>query len=218
MKESQRSWLWWVTWILIPVVVPAAIFHVSIIRFCEALSFPESALREYEEIFAGEGMAENPTWVPYRTGKVVVVKPSVHAVYATGGVAAETLFWTQIAPAHRPRISRELDPPALDESWYLLDPSLRATSPDEVDTLIFCETRKLKEGVYVSKDPSQPGPVANAYRFDKYLKVYDWRNRRFLGSYLVAGTPAPEETTILGRHAGEAPEVHTLIERLELRR
>jgi len=207
MRESQRSWMWWITWILIPIGVPAAIFHTSILRFCEAVSFPEATLRDYEKLFAGEGMSLNPTWVPHRTGKVVVVRPSVHAVYATGGFAAQTLFWTQIAPEHRPRISRELEGPTLDESWYQLDPSVRATSPDEVDTLIFCETRKLKEGVDVSEASPDSAPAASGFRYDKLLKVYDLRNGRFLGSHVVAGRPG-----------GAAPEVHPAIEKLELRK
>ncbi|MBI4602626.1 MAG: hypothetical protein HY721_11765, partial [Planctomycetes bacterium] len=161
----------------------------------------------------GEGLGEPQAGsLPERTGKVTVVRPSTHLVYSSGAMA-DALFWTQVHPAARNKIVREQDPPAIDGAWYSLDPSIRASGPGDVDTVIFCETRSIKVGTYGGQAAATSYA---AYRFDKVLKAYDRRSGRFLGSCVVLGDDPAGSTTLLGPHAGKAPSVAEVIGRMPL--
>ena len=72
--------------------------------------FPESTIREYESLLTfGERSKVPQGALPYRTGKVVTLRPSTWQVYRLG-----TLLLTQIPPALEGKKEKEIDPPRLE--------------------------------------------------------------------------------------------------------
>jgi hypothetical protein len=96
-----------------------------------ALRFPVEELRKYEGLFRGTGPDGS---VPPRTGKVILVKPSIWSVYREGNRAS-----TRMTDRSRAKAGNEVEPPRLDDNLFSLPSELRASSPDEVDTVILCE-------------------------------------------------------------------------------
>jgi hypothetical protein len=188
-------------------------FSGTIWKHCCALSFSQSDLRRYERLFDGRrGGRVGGGAVPFRTGKVVVVRPSVQSVYISS--IAYSFSWNELDPGQRGKIAREVDPPRLDDAWYDLDAELRASSPEEVRTVVLCAPQAAKEGIYVSKDPDGPQPYLPATRVDLLLHVYDLPTRTLIGSYTLKGDSAPSETTYFGRHQGAQADLAEFIARM----
>ena len=209
---------------LLKLTVAAVLLALALVSFWSPLrslvlarEFPAGVLKKYEDLFDGEGLEEPGNDPPPRTGKVILVKPSTHSVYA-GGAGVDTLSWTQIEPSRRPKIARQIDPPSIHDSWYNLDASLRASTPEEVDTVVFCEPRSAKVGFYVKKDKPNEFTPNGAYRREYVLKAYDRRSGDYLGSCGVKGEAPPMETTAWGPHAGEAPSLEEAVGHMPLRR
>jgi len=210
---GERSpWISRIIILLILVGIPAAVFNGPLRRYWLSRAFAEERLREFEKLHRGTGARSSG--LPYRTGKVLVIRPSTHSVYY--GSLATTMFWTQIGPKDKGRINREVDPPEIDASWYELSASVRASSLEEVETVIFCESKSTKVGTY-GQGSSPVGGIYAAYRMGYVLKIYDRKSGRFLGKHEIQGEAPPEETTVLGAHSGGIPEIADFLESLPLR-
>src|SRR5262245_40906076 len=166
-----------------------------------AAPFPVELLRQYEsELLAPVAGEATAGAVPQRTGRVVLVRPSSWQLFREGTQSA-----AQIAPSRKKRAEKEIDPPRVDDSWYQLEASLQAPSPAEVETVIFCDYRQLPVAEYKG--------TANFYgnypsaRKGVYLKVFDWRSRRFLGECLLA-----EADPSLEKAAGHYTDARSIAE------
>jgi hypothetical protein len=119
---------------LVPLAAAAVIFRIPIARAWSSRAFSEEVLHGYEQLYTGEkagpGDSDN---LPLRTGKVIILRPSTHFVAVTGGMTC-VLFWTQITPEERGKITAKEDPPRIHDAWFEIDESLRPSTPDEVDT------------------------------------------------------------------------------------
>ncbi len=193
------------------LVIVAAILALGLLVFQHPLrvlassrTFPVKILREYQQLCGGEPAALDETEVPCRTGKVIVLYPSINAVYF--GAGTEVMPWTDLTPNLRSRIAREIDPPRIHEAFFDLDPSIRAASPDEVDTVVFCTWCAPRVGTYSSTDPDEK-LTFDAKRMDAILKAYDRKSGDYLGSCRVLGEAPPEETTVLGQQTGNPADV-----------
>jgi len=201
---------------LVPLAAAAVIFRIPIARAWSSRAFSEEVLHGYEQLYTGEKAGpEDSDNLPLRTGKVIILRPSTHFVAVTGGMTC-VLFWTQITPEERGKITAKEDPPRIHDAWFEIDESLRPSTPDEVDTVIFCETAALKDGIYVPVKYPEAGPYFDAHRVDCVLKCYDRRSGRYLGAFVIAGEPPPEKTTVLGSHMGRPARVHEVVERMQL--
>lgn len=199
--------------LLLPLLGVAVIFRDSLRKLWISRAFAEEQLGQYEKLFAGEAPGVPSETPPSRTGKVIVLRPSSHQFVVSGGMSV-TLFWTQIAPELRGKITGDVDPASLHDSWYDLDSSLRASTPDEVDTVILCETMTTKDGIYVAKDHPDRLTPFDARRRDQVLRAYDRRSGKFLGACFVRGEDSPERTTAWGPHMGKATSVAEVVARM----
>ena len=95
-----------------------------------AKRFPLAQLEAYEALFSRDDVSEHE---PYRTGKVVLVVPTRWSVYREGNA-----YTTQLNPHSAAKKERAVDPARLDENHFRLDASIRASSPEEVETVILC--------------------------------------------------------------------------------
>lgn len=193
-------------------IVAGALYYRPITDALAARSFPVETLRELEQLVSEFPRDPNTGRIPPRTGRVLVIRPSVQFVYS--GSLGDPRSWTTIRPAERRAIGKEIDPPAVHPAWFELDSSLRAGSPEEIDTVVFCDMQSIRVGTYVPVDG--PGSAMAANRRDAVLTAYDRRTRKFLGSYVIFGAAPPNETTLLGKHTGAAPNIAGVLQLMEL--
>lgn len=181
-------------------------------RYWLGRAFAETGVRQYEQALLGVSTASPAVRgkQPYRTGKVLLIRPSVWQVYREGN-----MFSTQIPPVLQPKKEKESDPPCIDENWYYLDASIRASSPEEVDTVIFCQYESITVGTYVAVDGS--GGRFDAKQRNATLKVYDYRNKKYIGQYIIEGDGPRRETTTLGSHSGDLPDIAAWVSQMPLR-
>jgi len=189
----------------------------NLVKLVEAFqlerSFPTKVLQRYESRFdlhqyprVREGGAL------YRTGRVVLIEPTRWKVYREGNISV--LQMSERQHGKRERIS---DAAHLDDAFFDLPPDVRASSPDEVDTVIFCDYGASKDGLYVRKD-GEPGPAFAAHQRFAILHVYDAHSGDLIGRHVLRGTASPDETSALGKHSGSMPEVAEYVADMPLRR
>jgi hypothetical protein len=187
-----------------------AFFFVA--RPAGAGAFPESLIREYESLLRERRPAAVSTSdVPSRSGKIVLIRPSSWNVYRLG-----TMLATQIDPGMEAKKDREIDPPRIDDSWYRLDPSLRASSPAEVETVIFCDYRKIPVREYRGIGDFY-GPDASTKK-TVTLVVFDWKTRRFMGECLLGEDPEKLSEATAGRYSGDPGEIASIVSKMPLER
>jgi len=111
-------------------------------------------------------------------------------------------------------------PPMIHPDWYRLDSSVRAATPDEVDTVVICEQDTEIVGFYAT------GPKEYAFqvKMNEYahlrkcrMKVFDRDTEEFLGMYVVRGSAPAEEVGPGASQSGDAPDVAGVIEKMPLR-
>jgi hypothetical protein len=172
--------------------------------FCKAMlrqAFPEKVLYELEGHFSftAEPEVKEPKDL-YRTGKVVLITPSRWNVYREG-----IMYLTRINPRNSRKKSGVVDPPMLDQYFFEIPSSMRASTPDEVETVILVEYGKQKDGTYVTV--SGGGGSYSAYRRRVTFYIYDHPSGRFIGSHSFLGSAPEDETSSIGVHSGDFPEV-----------
>ncbi len=193
-------------------VVALIVFWGPMQRFWVGRAFAEGRLREFERL-----ALESPPpklrngEVPPRGSKVLLVRPGVWKVYRRGN-----RFSTQIGEQDQRKKVQEIDPPRVDDFFLELDGSIRASSLDEVDTVIFCEYGLQRVGTYVSDDPNDKTTFA-ASKKSVMLRVYDVRTRRCVGKYLLRGDDPKFSVTVYDDHAGELPDVAAFVESMPVR-
>jgi hypothetical protein len=200
-----------VTVAVVLAAVAMYFFRTSLLRIYLATQFTEATLTGYESYFAREqpsrlGQGE----MPYRSGKVVLVVPSRWSVYREG-----TFFTTQMNEHYEKKKEYRMDPPRLDDHHAALPGALRASSPDDVDTVILCEYGHTRTGSYVHV--SGGGPVYAATRRNVRLFVYDRRSRDLIGTFVVKGNEPKWRTSVLGEHSGSIPDLTQFVEEMPLR-
>jgi len=113
-----------------------------------------------------------PGEIPYRTGKIFIVIPSYEA---------------NMASLSRTKI---MNPAKIASHWYRLEPSIRATKPQNVDTLIqvFFDTKGV--ATYWSDGGTGTGFGGTVVNRDVILKVFDMNKKILIGVHMMAGIKA----------------------------
>ena len=199
--------------VAVVIAVPLYVFLYPSYRLRKA--FAEEQLRRFEvELTEGSHRLMASDTVPPRTGKVVVMLPT--SCRRSGFVQPST----KLSPLDR-QASREVDPPRLHSVMYELDASLRASGPDDAETVIFCE-RQARAVIGRTKGvETEGGSMWLEWDCGKrrviVAKVYDVKSRRFLGCYEVQG-PAPEKKGGKYEDYGPEPDMVAFIEAMPLSR
>jgi hypothetical protein len=97
--------------------------------------------------------------IPHRIGKVLVVVPE-HTVWM--------------------KPEGEVIPPEIHPTWYRLGRSIRASEPEEVDTLIRISKELRGARLYREVDGVE-SKVVSAHRV--HLDVYDWYGKAYIGRW-----------------------------------
>jgi len=196
---------------LILAGIAFAVLYRPIQRHMLSQNFPESVLYEYEGLFRwGARGKVRSGQKPYRTGKVVVAMPSKWTVYGYGA-----MYTTQMNKVHTSKRERTAIRPRLHDSFFDLAPSIRASSPDDVDTVILCEQGKRKVADYVPMEGE--GLNYAAYRLRATLHVYDRRSGAYIGSHEILGGHPKHETIGPGNESGSPPGVAGFIDEMPLK-
>ena len=174
-------------------------------------AFAPETVREYESLFSwGQtGVVPDGT-VPFRTGKVVTLRPSTWQVYRFG-----SQMLTQISPDWDHRKEYVIDPARVDDSWYELDSSVRAASPDEVATVIICDYRLSPVRDYRGVSDFY-GPEGSHKRI-VWLKTYDLKSRRYIGECALGEEHPDLSYTLAGRYDGDPGQIAEFVATMPLK-
>jgi hypothetical protein len=157
-KKSRRS--------LVLLGLLAVISCLVYFRFIEprldARKFKDS-LKEFgaPELEIPREAAVTVEEIPYRTGKVLVVIP-------------EHTLMMLLAP--------ETIPPQIHPAWFKLKSSIRASRPQEVDTLIRI-SKELRGARLYREIGGSESKVAAAHRL--HIDVYNWHNETYIGRWTL---------------------------------
>jgi hypothetical protein len=111
--------------------------------------------------------------LPYRTGKLFVIR---------------TEYRYQISPKRYTTFE-----PEIHSVWYKLSRSIRAKSPEDVDTLIRVR-RKLRKSQRFQRIGGLEQKVVGLHIH--YLDVFDWRKQQYIGTWTIdPGVNLPDEVT-----------------------
>jgi hypothetical protein len=173
--------------------------------------FPEETIREYESLACpGDSGDDAPAGIPYRTGKVVLIRSSSWQVYRRGPLPS-----TRIPPQLEGSKEREIDPPRIDDSWFHLDRAIRAGEPGEASTLIVCTYGKMPVGEYLGID-NFSGPNASAKKAVR-LKAIDLGTRGIIGEALLTEKHEKLDGRASGLYTGDPSEIAAFVAKIPLR-
>lgn len=150
--------------------------------------------------------------VPPRTGKVLlIVPPTIKSSRFMGSSTRLKFEWRMNG--------KQIDPPRFHPAMYDLDDALRADSPEEVATVIFCEKANAKiieETEHVVTEHYEmwwEWDMGRRKHVD--LKVYDLSTRRFLGAYRLIGPP-PADAKPGSQECGPEPDLAAFVAKMPL--
>ncbi len=207
----------WRGLVVVLVLAGAAVAALSgvIRRSFLARNFPVDVLRDLTDPFSSRLWAEESEAgdIPPRTGKVILIVPALaHVARKTDYVTNWECPGFDLRPG-------ETFPPRIHPAWYELDSSIRASTPDEVDTVVVCEQDTDVVGYYAAAPKYGREVLMTDYGHVRKcrLKVFDRASGEFLGIHVVKGA-MPRETVGPGeRQYGERPDVAGVIEKMPLR-
>ena len=151
-----------------------------------ANAFTADDLRGYEDKLTDGSMPRVSDALPTRRGKVLLMvaskrKPGGKWVIPSTAVKRELRKKT-----------KEVEPPRLHDAMYDLDASIRASSPEEVSTVIFCEDFSQKNQHH-SRWEDEHFEYYQTYEKGRInmvkIYVYDLASGRVLGAHIVRGPP-----------------------------
>jgi hypothetical protein len=169
-----------------------------------AASFTDQALSDLEAKLLRISPLPPGDDLPPRTGKVLVIVPSTWRRVGEHN----RLYRSCISPESCGQMER-IEPPQLFDGMLALPPEIRAGSPTEAATIVFCEPLGAVAGQYVS---TNGGGSTTAMVQEATLRAYD-RSGRPLGACVLEGgrlkmvihsaseamTPAPDVVTVVKR-------------------
>ena len=177
-------------------------------------AFAAETLREYEvTLTEGSDRVSLTETIPRRTGKVLLVIPAT--IRCGNFLGASTLMKYEWRSS-----GTEVDPPRLHDAMYDLDSSIRANTPEEVATVIFCERSNSK--VIHKSDSFKSGSYEMWWEWEGGrrrmidLKVYDLRSKQFLGAYRLVG-PVPTKRQAREEEFGDPPDVAAFVATMPVR-
>lgn len=152
-----------------------------------ANAFTADDLRGYEDKLTDGSPPRVSDALPPRSGKVVLMvsskrKPGGKFVIHSTAVTREVRKKT-----------KEVEPPRLHDAMYDLDASIRASSPEEVGTVIFCEDYSQKDEHLTRWEDEHSEyymTIETGRRNMVTIYVYDLASGQVLGAYIVKGPPA----------------------------
>ncbi len=152
-----------------------------------ANAFTADDLRGFEDKLTDGYPPRVSDALPTRSGKVVLV---VSSKRKPGG--RFVIPSTSVRRAVRKK-TKEVEPPRLHDAMYDLDASIRASSPEEVSTVIFCEdfSQRNQEHTRTEDEHYEYHMTIDKGRINAVtIYVYDLASGQVLGAYLVKGPPA----------------------------
>ncbi len=215
LDEHGSSWKRPLALLVLAGAVLAAFSGVIRRRYL-AREFPVEVLRDLTRPFSGRRWAdesdagEEP---PPRTGKVILIVPALAKAGKFTDYATDWQF-----PGYD-LSGCEIDPPSIHPDWFELDPSIRARTLDEVDTIVFCELDTAIVGYYADGPKYQHEVLIDSYAHVRKcrMKVFDRATGEFLGIHVVEGGMPKEAIGSGEAQHGEAPDVAGVVGEMPLR-
>ena len=162
-KKKKKSFIGSFILIGLLVIISCLVYFRFVEARLEARTFKDS-LQE----FGARNLAIPPNnyevaegEIPYRTGKVLVVIP-------------EHTLMMLLAP--------EVIPPRIHPAWYKLTSSIRASKPQEVDTLIRI-SKELRGARLYREIGGSESKVAAAHKLR--IDVYHWQDETYIGHWIL---------------------------------
>lgn len=170
--------------LLLAIAVPAIWLYP---RYRIANAFPADELRRYEDTLTDGNKPRPGDALPRRRGRVVLMvaskrRPGGRFVVSSLGITPEIRKRTE-----------EVEPPRLHDAMFDLDSSVRAHSPEEVGTVIFCEdytTKVVDHKRWEDENYEYHMSFEKGRRNGVFIFVYDLASGQLLGAYDVEG-PRP---------------------------
>lgn len=141
--------------LLVLVAVGGAVFFFGAPNWIRRIQsdFTVEVLASYEKLIDPEAEPDvDAGLLPYRTGKVVILKPATWTDSTNGG---ESVSVTTVTETMRARLGRRATETELSDDHFDLDAAYRAESPAEASTIIFCERKSLKSAGTHAIDPEK---------------------------------------------------------------
>lgn len=155
--------------VLVLIAVGGAVFFFGAPNWIRRIQsdFTVEVLAGYEKLIDPEAEPDvEPGLLPYRTGKVVILKPATWNDSTNGG---ESVSVTKVTETMRARLGRRATETELADDHFAIDAAFRAETPAEASTIIFCERTSLKSAGPHAIDPekgramtAEPPPDAEA--------------------------------------------------------
>ncbi len=163
IKKKRKAPKYLVFLTLLPVISCLVYFRFLEPRL-DAKNFTDT-LQEFgaRELEIPRGVAITAGEIPRRTGKVLVVIPE------------HTLFMP---------LGPETIPPQIHPTWYKLDRSIRASDPEQVDTLIRISTQ-LRSARRITRVKFLGLHTKVVKSHILHLDVYDWQNQTYRGRWTL---------------------------------
>lgn len=150
--------------------------------------FDEATLAAWDDM-ALELIDDKPATddIPYRTGKVAALRYGTWEIHEVGVYILPTCDLTDRNLRAK---GKKLENPTVHDVHGMLPDDVRADSVDEVDTVVFCSSKKVNvKGIrifYIDTGglvtvPSFSGEVAQ-------ISVYDVKNRMLIGHMTLRGS------------------------------
>lgn len=210
---ERKNWPKRIAILLILAVLCLIPFGGAIARYWMARPFTAQDLARYEALCVCGDYPELPEGTtPYRTGKVILVVPEVWMMYREG-----TTYNTLIGAERAGKKVERMGVRRIDEDWFRLDEALRASTPEEVSTVIICEFAAPVVGHYVSEGQQHVIAADAARRRQVLLKVYDLETERFIGQHKVLGPRVKQEIRQFESQMGDRPDIAAFVRSMPVR-
>jgi hypothetical protein len=172
-----------------------------------AANFPEQALSDLEAKLLRISPLAPGDSLPPRTGKVLVIIPSTWR-----RVGEHNRLYRSCISAESCGQMERIEPPTLFEGMLELPSEIRAATPAEAATIVFCEPLGAVAGQYVSSDGRSS---TTAMVQEATLRAYD-RSGRPLGACVLEGGRLKMVIHSSSEAMTAAPDVATTIRHMPL--
>ena len=167
------------------LVFLATIFIGDYMRKCEREAMAATFSSHLSEYVSIGGLTEDNEGQPYVTGKVVLVD-----IQPDAKISVVKQFKKELKKTTWEEINRR--------EFYELSPDLRATTPEEVGTIIWIKWDLVVEGFYSS-------PPRSACRITCEITVIDKDKATIVGKTVIRGTSPPSAVKTLHSGYGNRP-------------
>lgn len=214
MYDQPKNWKFRIILLAIVLVATAFFFGDPLRKLWMSQAFAEAELASFQRLADAYDDVTPDSTIPPRTGKVLLVIPETWSIYREG-----PRYITRIPDEIASKKVERVGTVRLDDDWYRLDSSVRAASPDEVDTVVICEYGTVTVGHYVSEGSPNGRPTAGsaAKRRKVLLRVYDRHSGELLGCHEVLGPANKQRIDAWESKMAAKPDLVRFVEQMPLR-